>query len=187
MESYFVLLFHMRKIFGQHVYYNFLEKTFEFEPPILQENEVCTDQHKVLCWLYSRRFEFFKKTSLYCEFLMTYELKTATICIQGIPEKDGTEDTENTSNLCKNLFGSVVGMMLFRESLRNTYGERVFSCWRDIARWHCLEDHDPEKLSLAKKYRPDIIHSADVSTSSWPRNIDLTLLTRLTSPRAVGQ
>ncbi|KAK3603384.1 hypothetical protein CHS0354_009368, partial [Potamilus streckersoni] len=140
-------------IFGQHVYYNFLEKTFEFEPPIRQENGIFTNQHKVLCWLYNRRFAFFKKTSLYFEFLMTSELKTAKICIQGIPDKDITEDTEDTSNLCKNLFGSVVGMMLFRESLRNTCGERVLSCWKDIARWRCLEDHDPEKHFLKNEIK----------------------------------
>ena len=49
-------------------------------------------------------------------------------------------DVFGDSTLIKNVMGTALGMLMFRESLRGTCGETVYRCWRDIEAWRHIED-----------------------------------------------
>ncbi|KAL3860298.1 hypothetical protein ACJMK2_010437 [Sinanodonta woodiana] len=138
-------------VFGQHVCYNYLKRTFELEPAVKERTNIFVDKHEFLCWLYTERYKLFQSSALYCEYLMAEELKTATIHVTGISDNDAV--TANTSNLSRNLFGSVIGIQLFRQFLKGTCGENVFSCWREIEKWRHFEYNDPEKAHLKNRIK----------------------------------
>jgi len=47
---------------------------------------------------------------------------------------------DHTKVFVRNVMGTVLGMLLFRESLRGTCGESVYRCWRDLKAWSRLAD-----------------------------------------------
>ena len=53
------------------------------------------------------------------------------------------------------MIGTVRGMMLFRESLRGTGGEKVYRCWKDIEAWKLTDDQEGKqswKQAIYSKY-----------------------------------
>ncbi|XP_052818181.1 uncharacterized protein LOC128244204 [Mya arenaria] len=125
-------------VFGQHVFYNFLEAEFDFEPPIRNRRHLYLDRREILRWLWSDRYIPFRRSTLYVEYQLCLQLRATRVTLPGI--KPTEDDGEDCRTLVWNVMGTVTGMLHFRESLRNTCGEAVYRCWRDIETWKRLED-----------------------------------------------
>ena len=75
---------------------------------------------------------------------------------------DETEDGADTTTLCKNIMGTATGMLLFRESMRDTCGEVVYRCWKDIEAWRHI-DNDVRKLYWKHAIKTKYIHQGSTT------------------------
>ncbi|XP_053401949.1 regulator of G-protein signaling protein-like [Mercenaria mercenaria] len=123
-------------VFGQHVFYNYMEMEFEFEPPIRNGRHLYLDRRMVVQWLCTERLRSFKRSALYTEYNLCMLLRETKVKLPGLKFEKG----QDTGNFNKNTIGTAVGMMLFRESMRSTCGENVYRCWKDIEAWRLIED-----------------------------------------------
>ena len=73
------------------------------------------------------------------------------------------EDSTLNKNIIKNIMGTALGMLMFRESLRGTCGETVYRCWRDIEAWRHLED-DVRRMYWKNVIKNKYIHQDSTST-----------------------
>ncbi|XP_052286288.1 uncharacterized protein LOC127881994 isoform X1 [Dreissena polymorpha] len=125
-------------VFGQHVFFNYLEAEFEFEPPIRDRRNLYLDRRGVVKWLVTERYRQFRTCPLFTEYALCMKLREAELIIPGVNQ------TGNNGNECqtfvRNVIGTVAGMLLFRESMRGTCGENVIRCWRDIEAWRHIRD-----------------------------------------------
>ncbi|XP_033755035.1 uncharacterized protein LOC117337983 [Pecten maximus] len=141
-------VFNSLPIFGQHVLYNYIEKEFEFEPPIRKRKRF-TDKREVVKWLIQERYRLFQQTSLYMEFRLNTKLRD----IDFNPETSKLRDSVGEEVMARyifgrNVIGSCMGMQIFREFLRDTMGERVYKCWMDVEKWRHMPEEDVRKEHL---------------------------------------
>lgn len=47
---------------------------------------------------------------------------------------------EDKSTFIRNVIGTATGMLMFRESMRDTNGENVYRCWKDIEAWRHIDE-----------------------------------------------
>ena len=73
-----------------------------------------------------------------------------------------TDDGEDTTTLCKNVLGTAIGMLMFRESLRGTCGETVYRCWRDIEAWRHIKD-DARRIYWKHAIKTKYMHQGSQS------------------------
>ncbi|OWF50105.1 uncharacterized protein LOC110450805 [Mizuhopecten yessoensis] len=138
-------VFNSLPIFGQHVLYNYIEKEFEYEPPIRNRNRF-TNKREVLKWLIQERYRLFEQTSLFLEFRLNTKLRD----IDFNPETSKLRDAIGEEVMARYIFGrnvvgSCMGMQIFREFLRNTMGEKIYKCWMDIEKWQHIPENDERK------------------------------------------
>lgn len=141
-------VFNSLPIFGQHVLYNYIEKDFEFEPPIRKRKRF-TDKREVVKWLIQERYRLFEQTSLYVEFRLNTKLRDIDFNPETSKLRDSVgEEVMSRYIFGRNIIGSCMGMQIFREFLRDTMGENVYRCWMDVEKWRQLPDEDIRKEHL---------------------------------------
>ncbi|XP_062597372.1 regulator of G-protein signaling protein-like, partial [Saccostrea cucullata] len=132
-------------VFGQQIFYNFIEKGFVFEPPIKKKkNHV--DRRCVYTFLTQERYPLFENTSLFHEYLLCCRLRDVEVDFQSRTFK---EESEKKTVFARNVLGHVRGMQMFREYIRGTAGENVFRCWIDIEKWKRSEGTELQKTEMA--------------------------------------
>ena len=71
-------------------------------------------------------------------------------------------DGKDRRTFIRNVIGTVTGMLLFRESLRGSNGERVFRCWKDLEAWKLIDD-PVRKLYWKRVIKTKYIHQGNAS------------------------
>ena len=95
-----------------------------------------------LAWSEIKKFKTFQVSIL---LIYTYSYIPTTKVVGTyhiIPTEEPNDEEDSTINkdATKNILGTALGMLMFRESLRGSCGETVYRCWRDIEAWRHLED-----------------------------------------------
>eukprot|EP00105_Crassostrea_gigas_P001305 XP_011413410.2 PREDICTED: regulator of G-protein signaling protein-like [Crassostrea gigas] len=132
-------------VFGQQIFYNFIERGFVYDPPIKKKRNY-VDRRCVIAFLIEERYPLFEKTSLFLEYLLCCRLRDVEVDFES---KTFKEESEKRAHFSRNVLGHVVGMQMFREFIRGTAGENVFKCWIEIARWKLSEETPSQKTELA--------------------------------------
>lgn len=123
-------------VFGQHVFYNYMDAEFDFEPPLRNRRHLYLDRREILKWLCTERLRLFKRSALYTEYNLCMLLRDTNVDLPIFSPAGG----QSTSIFTRNVLGTATGMMLFRESMRGSCGEIVYRCWKDLEAWRLIED-----------------------------------------------
>ncbi|XP_025115383.1 uncharacterized protein LOC112576830 isoform X2 [Pomacea canaliculata] len=118
-------------VFGQRMLFKLHDGDFIFDPPVF--TGVIHD--RIVAWIAARRFHLFTKTHLFLEYQLCHKLKNLDFELR-FRDSDCDRRTHHVLQVfANNLLGSVAGMYLFREHLRNSSGSKVFGCWLHVQRF----------------------------------------------------
>ncbi|KAK3086174.1 hypothetical protein FSP39_014682 [Pinctada imbricata] len=138
-------------IFGQHIFYNFIEREFQYDPQIRRRrNHV--DRREVIRFLRTTRFPLFQSTCLIVEYNLCTKLRDVEVDTNH-KLSGKQEDKEVKSVFCRNILGHALGMRMFREYLSGTSGEKTFRCWCDIERWRLSADGSKTKTEMLHRIK----------------------------------
>ncbi|PVD20513.1 hypothetical protein C0Q70_18669 [Pomacea canaliculata] len=102
-----------------------------FDPPVF----TAVNHDRIVAWIAARRFHLFTKTHLFLEYQLCHKLQNLDFELR-FYDSDRNRRTHHVLQVfANNLLGSVAGMYLFREHLRNSSGSKVFGCWLHVQRF----------------------------------------------------
>ncbi|XP_025115376.1 uncharacterized protein LOC112576827 isoform X4 [Pomacea canaliculata] len=118
-------------VFGQRMLLKLHDGHFIFDPPVFTE----VNHDRIVAWIAARRFHLFTKTHLFLEYQLCHKLQNLDFELRFYDSARSRRTHHVLQVFANNLLGSVAGMYLFREHLRNSSGSKVFGCWLHVQRF----------------------------------------------------
>lgn len=120
-------------IFSQKLIYKFDDRDFEFDPPLKKTAHVLGRQ-KLIKWLLRKRMPFFRKSSLFREYLLCKDILATEIHLSDSSRRSDYDatDKEKERALIGSYIGHVLGMCKLGRYLAGTPGEHALEFCKDV-------------------------------------------------------